>query len=170
MSEKAKPQAARPRFGSVVDRESSRLTQLLVDSHTQILRGLSLLAPKERRSRVRWIIACGFLVVVGVLAADRSTREFAVSKGRDFYRAHKGGAAPAAAPAPAETTPAVVAAAPVPAPQAPAAAVVASQAAEPATPNEEAAPAVVPPSTRSKRAPKTRGANRPRATAPQGGT
>jgi hypothetical protein len=188
MSEKATtPQAPRPRFGSIVERESSRLTQLLVDSHTTILRGLSMLAPKARRSRVRWIVAAGFLVVIGVLAADRSSREFFTSRGRDFYRAHTAGAAPAQAPAaaalaataPAAAAPAEPAAAPAesaapavtwPAVQVPTG-VVASQSAEPAPAKEAAAPAVVPPTgTRSNRAPKTRGPNRPRAASPQGGS
>jgi hypothetical protein len=182
MTEKANTQPlSRPRFGSIVDRESSRLTQLLVDSHTQILRGLSLLAPKARRSRIRWIIAAGFLAVIGVLAADRPSREFLTGKGRDFYRAHTAVAATPAAPA----APVVAAAAPTvdtvtttgavswPAVQVPAA-VVASQAAEPPTPKEEAAPAsaaaVQPTGARSNRGAKARGSSRPRTGAPQGGT
>jgi len=169
MSEKATPQAPRPRFGSSVDRESSRLTQLLVDSHTTILRGLSLLAPKQRRSRVRWIVAAGLLTVIGLLAADRSTREFLTSKGRDFYRARTAAAAQAPAPAPAPTTaPTTVQ---VPALQVPAT-VVASETAAPTPPKEVAAPTVAQPTTgtRSTRAPKSRGANRPKTTSPQGGT
>jgi hypothetical protein len=179
MSQNAKPQAPRPRFGSTVDRETSRLTQLLVDSHTQIIRGLSLLAPKERRSRIRWILVAGLLVVAGVLAADRSTREFLTSKGRDFYRAHRtaeAAAAPVAPPAATASTPAAEAASaasatsPGGALRIPAA-VVASQVAEPVAPKEEAAPTVAPASAaRPTRAPKPRGPNRPRTTSPQGGT
>lgn len=181
MSENAKPQAPRPRFGSMVDRETSRLTKLLVDSHTQIIRGLSLLAPKERRSRVRWILAAGVLAVVGALAADRSSREFITSKGRDFYRAHRTAAAAPAPPAPAPDS--ASAPGPAPAPSAAIAtspggpiqipaAVVATQAAEPAAPKEETAPPPVAPTSggRSNRTPKARGSSRPKPTSPQGGT
>jgi hypothetical protein len=180
MSQNAKPQAPRPRFGSTVDRETSRLTQLLVDSHTQIIRGLSLLAPKERRSRIRWILVAGFLVVAGVLAADRSTREFLTSKGRDFYRAHRSAEAAQAPVAPpaatasttaAEAASAAAATSPGGAIQIPVAAVVASQVAEPVAPKEVAAPTVAPASAaRPSRAPKPRGPSRPRTTSPQGGT
>jgi hypothetical protein len=159
----------------MVDGETSRLTKLFVDSHTQIIRGLSLLAPKSRRSRVRWILAAGLLVVVGVLATERSTREFATSKARDFYRAHN---APAAAPPVPAPAPVVVEPAPAatdtsvawPAVQIPASVVVV-QTTDPASPKGEGAPAAVPQTgNRSTRAPKTRGTNRPRVPASTGGT
>jgi hypothetical protein len=157
------------------------LTQLLVDSHTSIIRGLSLLAPKSRRSRVRWIVAAAFLAVIGVLAADRSTREFATSKGRDFYRARIAAAAVAPPPAAAPPAAAPPAAAP-PAAAPPAAAtpiivsvptanrVVANAAAEPTSPKEETAASPQRKGTPSNRAPKTRGSSRPRTTSSQGGT
>jgi len=161
----------------MVDRESSRMTQLLVDSHTTILRGLSLLAPKSRRSRVRWILAAGLMAVVGMLAADRSAREYFTSKGRDFYRARTAVAAPSpspvAPPAPAAATePSATAVSwPATGPLQGSTPVVASQAAEPASPKEAAAPSAVQPTgTRSNRSPKTRGPSRPRAAAPQGGS
>jgi hypothetical protein len=180
MSEKATP-APRPRFGSVVDHESSRMTQLLVDSHTAIIRGLSLLAPRSRRSRVRWILLTGVLAVVGVLAADRSSREFLSSKGRDFYRARIAAAvtgskpteAPAAALPPAappvqsaETGVVGLATMTIP----PAAPAVAGEPAPPVAKGEAPASPVEAKGARSNRTPKARGTARPRTTSPQGGT
>lgn len=172
MTENATPQAARPRFGSIVDRETSRLTQLLGHSHTTIIRGLSLLAPRQRRARVRWIFAAGILAVVGLLAMDRSAREFVTSKGHDFFRTQSASAAaePARAPEPAAlSAPATTAVAqPTAGRQA---AAVASATAEPASTKEDVPSiSVQPTSTRTNRTPKARGTARPRATSSRGGT
>jgi hypothetical protein len=58
---------------------------------------LRRLAPRRRRARLIHVLAAALLAVVGALAADRSTRAFALEEGRDFARraAHR---APAQAP------------------------------------------------------------------------
>ena len=71
-------------------------------------------APKKRGSKVGYVIALAIIAVIGVLAADTSTREFGMTKGRAIAaRLHRApAAAPAAEPvnAPVVTTAAQVAA------------------------------------------------------------
>jgi hypothetical protein len=53
----------------------------------RFLAAVRRLAPRRRGLKTRHLIALAFLVVAGVLAADRSTRLFAVEKGRALVTA-----------------------------------------------------------------------------------
>lgn len=79
---------ARPRFGSLADLRSSRITQVLVESQTRIIRGLFALAPRRRPARVRWVIAIALVAVVAMLANDPSVREYITTNAVDAYHAH----------------------------------------------------------------------------------
>lgn len=63
---------------------TSRLTQVFIEGPTRIIRGLFALAPKRRRSRVRWVVIGALALVVGVLALDRSVREYVLGEVRRF--------------------------------------------------------------------------------------
>lgn len=81
---------------------SEVLTSLLslTPSYIEELKGL---APKKRRAKLPYVVVIAVLLVIGVLAAGASTREFAISKGREIAAWWRG--APASAPAPAVTAP-----------------------------------------------------------------
>jgi hypothetical protein len=61
--------------------DSSVQTELLTLT-PDFLDAVRKIAPKKRRSKVPYVILGAVLVVVAALSADRSTREFAVAKGR----------------------------------------------------------------------------------------
>ena len=91
-------ESPRPRFGSIAELQSSRLSKVLIESKTKIIRGLFALAPKRRRSRVRWVLAVALVAVVGILALDVSVREYTVTHATAFYRAHVAVPATSASP------------------------------------------------------------------------
>lgn len=99
---KSTPQA-RPRFGSEAEIATSRLTQILIESHTLIIRGLWALAPKRRRSKLPWVILGGLLIVAAGLALDHSAREFLTGKARGAWAARHDATPPSAQVTPPET-------------------------------------------------------------------
>jgi hypothetical protein len=77
----AKNAATKPRsrylsLDSAVQTELLTLTPDFLDAVRKI-------APKKRRSKIPYIVAGTVLVILGALGADRSTREFAIGKGRE---------------------------------------------------------------------------------------
>lgn len=99
----------------------TKMPTALVTLTPDFLAALKKVAPKKRRSRARWVVACALLAVVAVLGFSRSAREVVITKGRPVVarisaRLHH---APAAAPAAA--APAAVAAVPAAPAAAPAA-------------------------------------------------
>lgn len=68
-----------PTLPTFARRPAESLVDVL-ESQTQIIRRLWALEPKAPKSRVRWVLLLGILVVAGVLALDASVREVARTK------------------------------------------------------------------------------------------
>jgi hypothetical protein len=157
------------RTSPLVVRGRPSLVDLAEDMHTGLLtltpaflNALKQVAPKKPRSKVAYVIALGLLAVFAALAADTSTREFGLGKGRALAaRLHR--KAPAAAPSAPAVPPAAVAVA-VAASAPPAAVAVA---APPAPPAPVVAPVVKLAVTRRSGAPAGAGKSPPRPAARQ---
>jgi hypothetical protein len=87
-----KPRSRYLSLDSAVQTELLTLTPDFLDAVRKI-------APKKRRSKVPYVVAGALLVILGALSADRSTREFAMAKGREVAGNVKA-AEPTVGPAP----------------------------------------------------------------------